>query len=502
MRKVGGAAALAVFLYAVFWSFGSVDTSSIGFARTEGQNVLVPVGGVAIGQVKVAPEIRIHTLGSPKGHHKPRRPRPISVPTTTPRPTETTLTPTTSTPTPTTSAPSTTLAPTTTSSVPAPSTTQAPSPTTTVAPTTTVPSGAPAGAIVLDPSKNVGSIVASSPNGATFYFTAGTYRRVTVNPKEGQVFIAAPGVVFDGENATKAAFVSATDPAPNDVLIRGFEIKNYTPVEKYGWNEGAIMSAWYGGQGGGTGWIVENVNVHHNRGAGIMLTDQGVIRNSSVHHNYAMGVKLYWAPNGGLVEGNEIYANNFDSANDFNETGGTKFAWTNGLVVKNNVVYDNGGPGLWTDIDNYNTVYSGNQTDGNAGPGIVHEISHSVTISGNVVTGNGFGAQGAPGDSWMWGAGILIANSDNATISGNTVSGNKSGIGIIQQNRGNYQAVGISVTNNSVTGPGWTGAVQDIGNPSFFIGKVTFSGNTYSNTTFVFGGSTITWDQWLGLGLQ
>ena len=472
MRMIGGLAALALVVYAVAWTFDANEpTFQAGLTAGDGQIVLLP--GNLSGD---AEQFRVDLGGfdrSRKGFGKPKRPRPRQTTTTITLIPTTSAVPTTSTPTtapsPTSSAPATTVTtnpgPTTTNPGPSPT-----APPTTASPTTSAPSGAPAGAIVLDPSKNVASVVASAPAGASFYFTAGTYRRVTINPKDNQVFIAASGVVFDGENATKAAFIPSGSTASSNVVINGFEIKNYTPVEQYGWNEGAITSKWYESQGGGSGWVVENVNVHHNRGAGILLTNLGVVRNSSIHHNYAMGVKLYWAPSGGLIEGNSIYSNNFDGAPDFNETGGTKFAWTTNLVVRNNHVFDNSGPGLWTDIDNYNTTYTGNLLEDNAGPGLVHEISHSTTIQSNVVTGNGHGSQG-----WMWGAGILIANSDKATISGNTLAGNQSGIGIIQQSRGSYQATGITVLNNSVTGPGMTGAVQDIGNANFFNGKVSFS---------------------------
>lgn len=226
-----------------------------------------------------------------------------------------------------------------------------------------------------------------------------------------------------------------------------------------------------------------------------MLTNRGVLRNSYVHHNYALGVKLFWAPNGGLVEGNEISYNNFDSAPDFNETGGSKFAWTTGLVVRNNYVHHNSGAGLWTDIDNRETVFAGNVVDDNAGPGIEHEISYSVTIRGNTVRRNGHNSQG-----WLWGGGILIANSAGALIEGNIVSGNQSGIAIIHQNRGSYRAENITVRNNDVSGSGMSGAGQDIGQAGFFAGRVSFDGNRYTNSSWIFGGGTLTWDQWRQAG--
>lgn len=300
---------------------------------------------------------------------------------------------------------------------------------------------------------------------------------------------------MDGENATGYAFIGpASDVAPINVTIRGCEIRNYTPLETPGFNHGAITSKWYESQQAGSGWTVENVDVHHNRGAGIMLTDRSTIRNSHIHHNYSIGAKIAWAPNGALVEGNEIDNNNFDGPPDFNETGGTKFALTTNLTVQQNFVHHNNGAGLWTDIDNIGTVYSDNIVSDNLGPGIEHEISFSATIRNNTVTNNGHQSQG-----WMWGAGILIANSRDVLVEANEVSGNQSGVGIIHQNRG-YVTDSIVVRTNDVTGPGWSGAVQDIGQTSYFAGKATFEDNDYTLSTWVFGGGNLDWTQWQAFG--
>jgi hypothetical protein len=338
---------------------------------------------------------------------------------------------------------------------------------------------------------DVADVVAQAPEGATFSFAPGIYRQVSIVPRDNQVFLAEQGAILDGEQTAERAF---SGPA-NLVTIRGFEIVNYQPLEEAGFNHGAITSKWYESQSGGDSWLVEDVDVHHNRGAGIMLTNRGVIRNSSIHHNFAIGIKLAWAPDGGLVEGNEIAYNNFDSAPDFDETGGSKFALTTDLIVRDNWVHHNNGAGLWTDIDNYGTVYVGNLVDNNAGPGIEHEISYAAVIRNNIVRRNGHNSQG-----WMWGAGILIANSSDVTVEGNKLYNNGSGLGVIHQDRGHYATANINLIDNQVVGTGWSGAVQDVGQSDLFFGLVRFEGNYYLNASkWIFGDEALSWKRWQGL---
>ena len=57
-----------------------------------------------------------------------------------------------------------------------------------------LPTAANAGTVTLHPGNNVPSIVASSPAGTTFTFSAGTYRlSAPITPKNSDVFVNAPG---------------------------------------------------------------------------------------------------------------------------------------------------------------------------------------------------------------------------------------------------------------------------------------------------------------------
>ena len=72
---------------------------------------------------------------------------------------------------------------------------------------------------------------------------------------------------------------------------------------------------------------------------------------------------------GGLFENNEISHNNRMGFNTSWEAGGSKFRSTTRLSVKGNYVHDNIGSGLWTDIDNIDTLYERNIVVRNSGEG-------------------------------------------------------------------------------------------------------------------------------------
>src|SRR5690606_3674612 len=109
-----------------------------------------------------------------------------------------------------------------------------------------------------------------------------------------------------------------------------------------------------------------------------------------------------------LVEDNEIAFNNYEAEYSWGwEAGGTKFVRTNRLIVRNNHVHSNHGPGLWTDIENDRVLIEGNLVEDNVGPGIFHEISYRAVIRDNEVYRNGVGLP----NSYSGAAGILISAS-------------------------------------------------------------------------------------------
>lgn len=240
----------------------------------------------------------------------------------------------------------------------------------------------------------------------------------------------------------------------------------------------------FGAVQGGEEWTVTNNEVRLNYGVGITVQGGSTIRGNDIHDNGEMGI----GGNGDniVVEANEIHANGFWSGIDPTwEGGGSKFAETNNLIVRDNYSHDNHGLGLWTDIDNINTLYEGNWVIDNDGGGISHEISYDAVIRDNVVMGNG----AALGGNWLWGAQIQIQNSSNVDVYGNKIdmSGGLNGIGLIQQDRGSgaygeYATIGNHVHDNMIvssSGDGQSGGVADHDEAGMLNGGNVFNDNRY-----------------------
>lgn len=191
------------------------------------------------------------------------------------------------------------------------------------------------------------------------------------------------------------AFRSSAD----DVTIRDLRVEMYaTPV-----HVAAVQGEW-----GGERWLVENVDAYYNHSTGIKVGAFSTIRGCGMYFNGQRGIAAGGVSNrdttnrpqrgdGIRIENNEIAFNNVDADDRTQvgafqtnwDAGGSKFFWTMNLVVTGNYVHDNGGMGLWTDIDNTNTLYEDNLVVNNVAAGIFHEISQSAIIRHNVVKFNG-----------------------------------------------------------------------------------------------------------------
>ena len=218
--------------------------------------------------------------------------------------------------------------------------------------------------------------------------------------------------------------------------------------------------------GGAYDWLVEDNEIRRNGGVGIAAGPGWLVIDNYVHHQGQLGV----AGSGDAItyEGNEIAFNNTDNLDPGWEAGGSKFVHTTNLVLRDNYVHDNKGPGLWLDGNNIYALYEGNRIVDNYGPGIDHEISYDAVIRNNWVEGNGFGVQG-----WIDGAGILIGDSSNVQIYDNTVLWNNDGIAGKHTGRGSgdygpYQLKNLWVHDNVIAMEvGQTGVVTNTSDPVF-----------------------------------
>ena len=272
-------------------------------------------------------------------------------------------------------------------------------------------------------------------------------------------------------SVTSNAFISKA----SDVVLKDIVVEKYASAAQ----RGAIEFA------GGKGWLLINVVARWNHGVGARIGGGTQITGGSYSHNGQLGLGGGFGT-GIVIDGAEIAYNNYAGFSAGWEAGGTKFVKANGLVVRNSCVHHNIGPGLWTDIDNINIVFSGNKVFDNAGAGIKHEISYKAAIRDNVVSNNGSGY-----DIWFWGSQILVQNSRDVQVFGNTVQiaatyGN--GISIVQQKRGDGEfGPRISINNNihnnliiHLGRQGMNGMAADYEREEFYQeGNNKYDSNTY-----------------------
>jgi parallel beta-helix repeat protein len=252
------------------------------------------------------------------------------------------------------------------------------------------------------------------------------------------------------------------------------------------------------------GWTIEDDQVGLNHGAGVTTEGHATIENVDASDNGEEGIGGTGADT--MVVDNVIDNNNWAGFDPEWEAGGAKWGAASDLTVSGNVVRDNQGPGLWSDVQSTDVTYEGNTVTGNTIAGIFFEISSDATISDNYVSDNGFGM-----NVWLWGSGILIAESSDVHVTGNTVATNANAIGLIQQRRGKGSdgqrliLHDISIDDNVVNlGTGSMGMVTDDGENSVFSDPtIGYSDNIYSNCSgahFLWDNKFLTAGEWRALG--
>jgi hypothetical protein len=234
----------------------------------------------------------------------------------------------------------------------------------------------------------------------------------------------------------------------------------------------------------GVNWIVENSNIRYGHLAGIANGNRTQVLNNILCDNGKLGIAEGGGQNN-LIQGNEICRNNY--AGFFEDSGGAKFNNAIKLVVRNNFVHDNFGPGLHTDGGSVDILYENNHTTGNQGPGIDHEISHAATIRNNLIENDAFVSSGT---SVPHGTGILVFASDNVEVYGNSVTNSMNGIAGYQFLRvdslGTHILSNLSVHNNFITQQAGAaaGVLVYSKDPSFYPMVFTTWNNRFDNNTY------------------
>lgn len=305
----------------------------------------------------------------------------------------------------------------------------------------------------------------------------------------GSVHIEGDALVLGGDPGNRSVEITSTPqailPSGPDVTVQNLVIEGFAGSAQ----EGVITAT-------APGLVVRDCEVRHNSGVGVELASDGLLEGSRIHGQGQMGVK--GAGDDIRVIDNEIAGNNVTGFNDYWEAGGTKFVYTRRLVLRDNWVHDNDGPGLWTDIENDQTAFVGNRVERNGRSGILHEISYRAVIHDNVVRDNGR----SPGIDPREGAGIVVATSSGVRVTANTVSGNAAGIVLRQRDRGDYELSEVEVRDNAVHMPaGFTGVAAG----GRRVQGITFTGNTYraaADAPFLWAGERLSLAEWQRLGLD
>jgi hypothetical protein len=298
----------------------------------------------------------------------------------------------------------------------------------------------PSGAVVVDPAvdDDLAAKTVANPPGTTFWLrpgrhTLGTGEFGQVIPRDGNIYLGAPGAVLDGRGINRYAF---TQNAKN-VTIRNLTVQGFVAPR----DEGVVN------HDSGDGWVIEDSAIQNNRGAGLMAGARQQVRHSCLRDNGQYGMNAYQAGDsivGLVVENNEIVGNNTDGWEaripGCGCTGGVKFWAVNGADIRSNWVHDNHGPGLWADTNNNDFLIENNMIEGNAGEALFYEISYNLIVRGNTfrknawVTGKAFADRGdnfpiaAVYLSEAGGDPRIPARTDKIDIYGNVFDNNWSGI--------------------------------------------------------------------------
>ena len=148
-----------------------------------------------------------------------------------------------------------------------------------------------------------------------------------------------------------------------------------------------------------------------------------------------------------LIQGNSIYNNNLSGFDSVNWAGaGIKVVQFTNLVIDQNEVRNNAGPGLWCDIGCQTVTFSNNRVHDNQGAGILFEISSGAKIYNNAIWNC---SPTAPA--------INISSSANAEVYANVLAWNNLGIAVFSEERANRPSQGtvnINVHDNTILNNG------------------------------------------------
>ena len=191
-------------------------------------------------------------------------------------------------------------------------------------------------------------------------------------------------------------------------------------------------------EGGTINWTLDNVEVRYSKATGYRFPGSGLVTHCYFHHNQQMHI-VGGSRTSGIVEFTEMSYGRYHGLYTIGHEGGCmKIVGSSNFIIRNNWVHHNSGPGIWVDINNWQTLIEYNLVEFNEWMGIFNEISQDCTIRYNVVRNNVTNMDPAA-NYWIMRAGIVIGASHNGYIHDNKVENHPLGITLFNQARREYQ---------------------------------------------------------------
>ena len=131
---------------------------------------------------------------------------------------------------------------------------------------------------------------------------------------------------------------------------------------------------------------------------------------SVLRDNGYIGMHAHLADDVSLVR-SEVTGNNREHFDPKHSASGVKITSSDGITVRDDVVSNNAGPGVWTDLTSAHITIVGNLVRDNGRSGIQVELSGHAVVADNVATGNAE-------------AGVWVLESNDVEVAHNHLTGN------------------------------------------------------------------------------
>jgi hypothetical protein len=320
--------------------------------------------------------------------------------------------------------------------------------------------------------------------------TLGSSQYAQIQPKDGDVFVGAPGAIISGQSLNNYAFTGTA----NGVTIEYLEVTGFMSPGP----EGVVNHDF------GQGWTMRYNTVDHNHGAGMFVGTNDSARYNCLAYNGAYGFQ-----GGGTnidLSYNEIGFNDADNLQVTDPScgcqGGGKFWTVVGATVTYNYVHDNNSVGLWADTNNAVFDIEYNYIDHNADEAIIYETSYNFKIDNNTFLRNdwvhGYSNRGFPESavyiSESGGDARVSSTYGSSSVSNNVFTDNWGGV-TLWENADRYCSSGANTSTGYCTlvnpnGATLTtcadstkiGTTPDIDDCRWKTQNVTVSGNAFQLT--------------------